>query len=246
MPPGDMRRRVGLLVSIHDVTPAFETAVARLWTMCRAQGVTPALLVVPDWHGQWRLNDHPHYLSWLRAAAGEGAEVVLHGLRHDEAGLPRTAIDHLRAAGRTNREGEFLTLDTTAARGRIAAGLEALREAGLRPTGFVPPAWLAREATHQAVREAGLDFSEDAGSVRLHATNRRLSGPVIRWSARSTWRAATSAAVAAARFHLLVGHPLVRIALHPQDLDHPIVAASVAQELTRWLERGRQVRYDSL
>ena len=106
---------MSVLLSIHDVTPAWEAQVDALWTLCRERGATPALLVVPNWHGDWPLRDAPQYVDWVRARAADGAEIFLHGERHDEVGLPRTWRDSQRAFGRTNKEGEFLTLDYEAA-----------------------------------------------------------------------------------------------------------------------------------
>ncbi|HYF39770.1 MAG TPA: DUF2334 domain-containing protein, partial [Gemmatimonadales bacterium] len=151
-----------LLVSIHDVTPAFASRVFQLWDLCSSHGVTPALLVVPNWHGAWPLEQHPEFLDWLRTRAACDAEVVLHGERHDEAGLTRSLGDSWRAWGNTAGEGEFLTLDASAARQRLGRALEQLRSLGLDPTGFVPPAWLARESTYDVAASAGLRFSEDS------------------------------------------------------------------------------------
>ena len=39
---------MSLLVSIHDVTPALEQGVFRLWELCTARRVCPALLVVGE------------------------------------------------------------------------------------------------------------------------------------------------------------------------------------------------------
>jgi hypothetical protein len=233
-----------LLVSIHDVTPALDQPVRRLWGLCAARGITPALLVVPDWHGAWRLDAHPECVSWIRARAAEGAELFLHGFRHDEVGLPRAFRDEWHAWGRTDGEGEFLTLDRAAAAERIGHGLELLRELGLVPIGFVPPAWLAREDGFLAARDAGLPLSEDDGAVRLGP--RRLPSPALRWSGRSALRARGSAVVAAARWRLHQGAALVRIALHPGDLAHPASARSVERELDRWLAVRRPVTYSSL
>ena len=80
---------VMLLVSIHDVTPAFESKVKKLWDLCFQSRVIPALLVVPDWHGQWPLERYPEFVGWIQARVMDGAELVLHGERHDEIGLPR-------------------------------------------------------------------------------------------------------------------------------------------------------------
>jgi predicted deacetylase len=235
-----------LLVSIHDVTPAFEREVQRLWDVCRAHRITPALLVVPNWHGSWPLQSSADYITWLRARADEGAEIVLHGERHDEVGLRRSIVDEWRALGRTNREGEFLTLDTQDARDRIERGLTLLRNVGLVPTGFIPPAWLCREETHRVVRDAGLHFSEDADGIRLHRRNSRVQAPALRWSARTAVRARMSSAVASLRWRIHRNEQFLRIALHPQDLQHPLVEQSIERELARWSSRCVAVRYDSL
>jgi uncharacterized protein len=224
-----------LLVSIHDVTPAHAAGVARLWGVCAERGLTPALLVVPNWHGEWPLDAHPGFVDWLRARAGEGAEIALHGDRHDEVGLPRGKADEWRAWGKTDGEGEFLTLSTDAAMERIGRGLERLRRVGLEPRGFVPPAWLARETTHHAAGAAGLSFSEDDRSIWLLPSGKRVPSPVIRWSTRTPLRAWASVVVAGARYLLQHRSRVPRIALHPPDLDHPAAARSVTWTLDRWL-----------
>ena len=237
---------MSVLVSIHDVTPALVDGVVRLWELCQRRRVRPALFVVPDWHGEWPLEAHPDFVTWLRARAAEGAEIVLHGERHDEVGLPRRLGDALRAWGRTAREGEFLTLDEPAARERIARGRARLRSLGLEPVGFVPPAWLARDAAHRAAGGMGLGFSEDDRAIRLFPSGRRSRSPVVRWSARTTARAWGSMVVARARWTLqgAASHP--RIALHPQDLGHPATAAAIGPTLDRWLARHAPISYTAL
>ena len=237
---------MSLLVSIHDVTPALADGIVRLWALCAARGLTPALLVVPEWHGEWPLEAHPEFVAWLRARAADGAEIVLHGERHDEAGLPRRLSDELRAWGRTAREGEFLTLDGAAAGERIARGRHRLRALGLEPVGFVPPAWLAREDGHGAAGRAGLGFSEDQHAIRLFPSGRRVASPVVRWSARTPLRAWGSLAVARARWTLQRRAPLPRIALHPGDLGHPATAAALGPTLDRWLARHAPISYAAL
>jgi predicted deacetylase len=237
---------VSLLVSIHDVTPALADGVERLWELCAARDLRPALLVVPDWHGAWPLESHPDFVTWLRARAADGAEIVLHGERHVEVGLPRGIGDELRAWGRTAREGEFLTLHEPAARERIARGRARLRALGLDPVGFVPPAWLARDEGHRAAGASGLQFSEDDAVIRLFPSGRRVPAPAVRWSARDPLRAWGSVAVARARWTFQGGAPLARIALHPQDLSHRATAASLGRTLDRWLTRHRPITYSAL
>jgi uncharacterized protein len=235
-----------LLVSIHDVTPALDADVVRLWDLCLDHGVMPALFIVPNWHGAWPLERHPGFVGWLRDRAAEGADLVLHGERHDEVGLPRTARDAWRAWGKTNREGEFLTLDASAAAKRLQSGLERLRDLGLEPTGFVPPAWLAREDVIMSAAKYGLSFTEDARSIRLLPSKTRIASPVVRWSARTPAMAWGSVAVSRARW--LLQHRAVwpRIAFHPQDLEHSAVRRSHRTTLRRWLGRHHAGRYADL
>lgn len=236
---------MSLLVSIHDVTPAHAAAVELLWAACARHRVVPALAVVPQWHGEVAIESDPRFQAWLRARVAEGAEVLLHGERHDELGSARSALDHLRALGRTAREGEFLTLDERAAAERIGRGLARLRALGLSPVGFLPPAWLAREGAHRAAFAAGLAVSEDDRCVRV-APGRSLPSPVWRWSARTPLRARLSCVVAEARWKAYRDAPLVRVALHPGDLADERCVASIERALARLTARHRAVRYAEL
>ncbi len=235
-----------LLVSIHDVTPAHAEAVRRLWEICAARSLRPALLVVPNWHGDWPLEDHPEFIAWCRDCATQGADVFLHGERHDEVGLQRGWADEWRALGRTAREGEFLTLDAGGARARIERGVGRLRDLGLRPIGFVAPAWLSRSECRRAVSDAGLALSEDERAIYLHQRGMRLESPVLRWSARAAWRAHASAMVASLESWRHRHHWLVRIALHPQDLAHSATARSLEWALDRWIAARIQWPYSAL
>jgi predicted deacetylase len=236
-----------LLVSIHDVSPAHSSAVQRIWSHCVSVGVRPALLVVPNWHGQWPLDDYRVFVDWVRDCERyAGAEVFLHGERHDEHETHRVIADELRAFGRTANEAEFLTLGYDRARARIARGLGMLRRVGLSPIGFVPPAWLAHRDCRSAVFDCGLGISEDAASVSLHNRGIRLESPVIRWSTRAPWRARASAIVATTARVRLRHSWLVRIALHPHDVDHAETWNSVRATLDHWLGRRRPWRYGAL
>jgi predicted deacetylase len=235
-----------VLVTIHDVAPPLMPKVERLWEICARHGVKPGLLVVPEWHGAWPIEKDLRCVLWVKQRAEEGAEIFLHGERHDEVGSPRGFSDQLRAFGRTNREGEFLTLDLEQARSRIARGLSRLRALGMAPIGFVPPAWLARPDTHAAVRECGLSVSEDDGAVYAFRVGRVIASPVVRWSSRGAFRAYGSLLQAQLRWMLQRGNGLVRIALHPADLDHPATAASVERTIARWVNAFGSSNYASL
>ena len=238
-----------LLVAVHDVTPAHARRLDVLYHLLDELGVRRyALLVVPNWHGSWPLTDYPEFAAELRERAAHGREIVLHGLRHDEVGLPRPIAHRLRTFGRTAREGEFASLPAVETSARIARGIATLRGVGLEPLGFVPPAWLAPASLPQVVREAGLKFTEDTGGlvlVNVHESE-RVPAPATCWSTRRRWRAAGSVVVAALRLRLERTRPLVRVALHPTDADVPAVLASCRRTLAALLERRVVTTYREL
>jgi uncharacterized protein len=237
---------VRLLVSIHDVTPALRTECEALWAMCRDVGVTPALLVVPNWHGGAPLEQDPPFVDWLSARVADGAEVFLHGERHDEVGLPRGMADAWHAWGRTNREGEFLTLDAGPAYERMARGAELLRGLGFAPIGFIPPAWLARPGCWDAARRLGLSVGEDHRHV-IHVDERDYRPtPNLCWSGRTPLRAVISTRVVARQAARLVPGQVARVVLHPADLRHPATTAGTRDVLTALLSRGgTQLSYNA-
>lgn len=246
--PQQLPRR--LLVSIHDVTPALENDVYTLWNWCQSLGILPALFVVPNWHGAWPLERHTAFVQWIRNAQMSGADILLHGERHDEVGSPRTLRHEWQALGRTAAEGEFLTLQPDVAVDRIARGMDRLHALGLRPIGFVPPAWLAPMTTHTAVQELSHRFpdlrcSEDVSRVYTPA-GMSTRAPVVRWSGRTATRARVSHLLAWWHRRWLRSSPLVRIALHPQDLHHAITAESVRQSLQHWSRKRMAVTYRAL
>lgn len=235
-----------LLVSIHDVTPAHEPRVRALWRLCAGLGVTPALFVVPNWHGRWPLERYPSFALWIRERAAEGADVFLHGERHDEQGITRSVRDELRAFGMTAAEGEFLTLPGVEAERRIRRGVRTLQRCDVEPIGFVPPAWLAHRECASAVGDCGLRFFEDVSSIHLPQRGTRLASPVTRWSARQPWRETASRFVARTRFVLDRHSWLVRVALHPSDLASATIQRSVVDTLRRWLTVRIPWRYSDL
>ena len=202
-----------------------------------------ALLVVPDWHGEWPLPASPDFTAMLAERQRAGAEIFLHGLRHDEQGSRRALVHHLRAWGRTDREAEFLPLAEEGARRRVERGAESLRAAGLDPVGFVAPAWLYGRGLIAVLRARGFAFAEDACSVIRLADGRRFRAPAVQWSTRKWWRAAAGVGIAALRRPFDRPRSIVRLAIHPPDVESPAVARSLRSSLTALLAERRALSY---
>jgi uncharacterized protein len=235
-----------LVVAIHDVAPPFAEECAALWALCIAQRVRPALLVVPSWHGKWPLDRHASFARWVADRQAEDAECFLHGYRHDEAGTHRNWRAACRAVGRTAREGEFLSLDYATALTRMREGIRVLEAASIAPVGFVAPAWLDTTETRQAAQDLGLAISEGTTGIIGLRSGTMVDAPAVRWSARTPVRATASCVVARARRPLHARRAVVRIALHPRDLHHRGVAASVRDALHWWRTDRVVVRYQQV
>ena len=69
-------------LSIHDVSPAWASEVELALEYSADAGARPALLVVPNFHGEWPLLEHPEFCARLRELQASGHEIFLHGFYH--------------------------------------------------------------------------------------------------------------------------------------------------------------------
>ena len=226
-----------LLVAIHDVPPAHADRVARVLDLLDSLGVhRPALFVVPDWHGEWPLGAYPEFVAELRRRQENGAEVFLHGYRHDEAGHRRSLAERVRVFGRTAGSAEFMMLSREETAERLDRGRQELRTLGLDPIGFVPPAWLFAPHTRALVRERGLALTESFGWIECLQTGRRVFAPALSWSTARPWRSRVTAWLARVRTAVEGSRALVRVAIHPRDVEISPVCASLEHALCELLE----------
>jgi predicted deacetylase len=224
-----------LIVSLHDVHPHTHKAYAPFLQQLTALGVTPTcILAVPHWHGRLRLDRAPACGTWLRALADEGHEMVLHGYRHRERSPCRGSMKERCVAGLyTDGEGEFYRLSYASAARRLATGSAVMHRQGLHPRGFVAPAWLYSKDAIDAVGRSGLQYLCTLRHVHLLAAGGRLRAPVLSLSSRALWRRLASVAWGEAFTRATHREPIVRIAVHPLDLEYPIPRRA----LLRWVAR---------
>jgi uncharacterized protein len=215
-------------VSVHDVAPATWPNCTRLLELLAPLGVRATLLVVPHYHGGCRADADAAFAAALRARVAHGDEVVVHGYYHRDTGpAPRTPLAWGRRRLYTASEGEFAALEADAALALIRAGRGMLESLGLRPRGFVAPAWLLGAGAWAALRVSGLRYTctRDA-LVPLAAAVFPAGGvaaPSLVYASRSPLRRALSRRWNAARLQALAAAPRVRVALHPADATHPAV-----------------------
>src|SRR5678815_2401146 len=119
-----------------------------------------SLLVVPDYHFKAPVLADRAFRNAMDARVERGDELVLHGMHHvDTEPPPRTLRGYIERRLLTRAEGEFAALPVEAAAARLAHGIDLFKTLGWPLHGFVPPAWLASEASRTALTRCGHPFT---------------------------------------------------------------------------------------
>lgn len=235
-----------LLLSIHDVTPGHGRRIAQLERMLEplvgGRGGY-AMLVVPDFHGRWPVAGDRRFQAWLRGRAEAGVEMLLHGWSHRD---PTPA--GFRARHMTAGEGEFARLEASEARRRLRHGRKLLEDVLGRPVdAFVAPAWLYGEGAIEALAAEGFALAESHMRVWSPASGATLArGPVVTYASRSRARAMSSLLWSRAATTLLRPMRVVRLALHPHDVDVPALTAESGRAIQAFLDERRLGSYRGL
>jgi predicted deacetylase len=178
-----------------------------------------SLLVVPDHHGAGNFLEDPEFCEWLKVQAAAGHEIVIHGYYHLRS---RRTMEGLRTIFATRvytaDEGEFYDLDHATATKLVTRAREEFQQLGLRPDGFIAPAWLLSEEAATALRDLGCEYTTGLGYVTDLRNEKTYSSQSLVWSVRSPWRRAVSVVWNAFLYRTLTANPLLRISIHPVDL----------------------------
>jgi predicted deacetylase len=232
--------RSTLVVSLHDVAPITREKIARIVDELAPLGVRCcSLLVVPNYHQRGSSVADPEFVRWLRQLEAAGHEIVMHGYYHARPVSERENLrDRMITRVYTNREGEFYDLPYDEAFRRISQARDEFRNAGLKPHGFIAPAWLLSSEAERAARDCELEYTTRLRTVRdLRHGHTYVSRSLV-YSVRTQLRRNLSRAWNAALFRRCKFSPLLRISVHPPDLDYP----RVWKQITRFVRAAAQER----
>jgi uncharacterized protein len=214
-----------IVVSLHDVAPCTQQIASTIVSELGFHGVPVcSLLVVPDYHHEGLFAKHAQFVSWLRGLEADGHEIVIHGYFHER---PRRTKETLRdkfvTRFYTQNEGEFYDLPYEEALRRITRARDEFRAHGLKPRGFVAPAWLLGHEAECAVRDAQLEYTTRLRSVCDFRSGNVFPARALVYSVHNSWRRALSRSWNDALFRLLKPKPLLRISIHPPDYSQPAI-----------------------
>ena len=232
-------------VSVHDVAPAtWEKSQRIVHELQRLRIDAISLLVVPDYHGSGRSMADRAFVDWLRNAEADGHEVIVHGYYHQR---PRRAQETVRdkciTRFYTNDEGEFYDLAYAEALMRLTRAREEFHAAGITPQGFIAPAWLLGIGGENAARDVGFEYTTRIDAVRDLRAGVNYKSRSLVYSVRNEWRRTASLAWNALLLQRLKSAPLIRLGLHPPDLDHPAVWAQIERTCRTLADTRTPVTY---
>jgi hypothetical protein len=123
----------------------------------------------------------------------------------------------------TQNEGEFYDLTYDEALRRIVAARDELHAHGLKPRGFVAPAWLLGDESERAARDAKMEYTTRLRTVCDLRSGNVFPARTLVYSVGNTWRRGVSRVWNATLFPFLKGSSLLRISIHPPDHSHPAI-----------------------
>jgi len=239
-----------LIACLHDVSPKHFERVIEIDDFYREIGIGSryAMLVVPDFDGQYELSDHPEFIRWLRDRAKSGVEIFLHGYYHQDFTPTAARPWLLRLQYQLLGEGEFAVIGVQEASERLNLGrrlLENILE--MEVNAFVAPAWQYSKGARFALAQADFRIAEDRASVWDPTTGLILSRtPVIAYSARSSVRRDLSIGWSRIATRVLKNAQLIRHALHPADFSSDKLISEIKRSLSELLAYREVVTYRSL
>ena len=214
-----------VVVSLHDVAPCTHQITRTIISELSAHGVRVcSILVVPDYHHEGPFAKHREFVTWLRALESDGHEVVIHGYFHERPPeTNETLRDKFMTRFYTQNEGEFYDLSYEEALRRITTARDEFRALGLKPRGFIAPAWLLGDEAERAVRDAQLEYTTRLRTIRDLRFDSIFRARTLVYSVHNNWRRALSRNWNAALFRFLKTKPLLRISIHPPDYSQPTI-----------------------
>ena len=235
-----------LVISIHDVSPiTWETTIALLDDL-RPLGVTKfSLLIIPDHHHQGHFLENLEFCNWLKERAARGDEIIIHGTYHQrERKLGETVIQKLITRFYTQNEGEYYDLNEESAFNAIIKSQADFNQIGLKPSGFIAPAWLLSQPAEQALCRANCAYTTRIGYVLNLKSGTRYFSQSMVYSVRNAWRRRVSLVWNAFLLRRLQENPLLRIGIHPPDFAHPAIWHQIRESIMRGLMDRRSMTYE--
>ena len=190
-------RDMTVLLSLHDVTPAFEDDIVTSYDLLSDFGVTSMTLLVTPFYGLKKINKVSDNDIFTRFLKSLDLEIAMHG------------YSHFSKSGSLN---EFNGMTQKKIVSRLKDGISILKKGfGLKPSGFVPPLWESPPKIVKAAKEVGLGFCVSGNSIHRHSDD-----TIFNTSERIVSEGQRSLNMEASLIEIELGGSL-QIGVHPLD-----------------------------
>ncbi|MEO9320424.1 MAG: DUF2334 domain-containing protein [Nitrososphaera sp.] len=199
-------------VTIHDVTPAYESRIVRAAELLSKLEVPFGFAMIPLFRSNEKF-DISNNQRWLGSILSYNQPVVLHGLYHEDV--------------QGNIE-DFHNFSYVAAVDHLRKGQAILSKSGITPGVFVPPTWAVNKYTIDALQQTGFSLVETDQEILLLRKNTRLHCSILNWDRGSPYFNALSLGLNRRKFRdkILNNSQMVRLAIHPKDDDRALADQS--------------------
>lgn len=232
-----------LLLSLHDFHPGSRRQIEKQLDFCLSRCPGHAsILVIPEYHHGASVDRCPESPGLLSRWQKQGHDLVLHGFFHDRKGLSEDSWWWTKVY--TNQEAEFYRLEREEAERRLDGGLDLWRRHGWNAAGFIAPGWLYEPSLESVLRRKGFAYTCRLRELVHLVDGVREPAWTGTYSLRSGWRRALARGWHPVWKSVWGDRNLVRLSLHPQDLEVPFVRRQVGVLLEEMANRGyRSVSY---
>ena len=229
--PSDTTPTPAALVSVHDLMPETMPAVRRTLDLLERHGIAPVTLLVVPGTG-WDAAG----IAELKALERAGYRLAGHGWRH--------RVEHIRGLRHrlhslllSRNVAEHLALQRDGVLALVTRCRDWFAANGLTPPElYVPPAWAVGDIDAAGIRQAGFRYLERFDGVVDCETGRVRRSPVLGYEADAPIRVPVLKLWNALGRRRAERGGLVRIGLHPYDIEHAL-RGEILADLARYAVR---------
>ncbi len=210
-----------LVVSIHDVTPNFNSQLTKIISELDKIGVNKkSILVIPDYLGKNSISQSGEFIEWLHSLQDKGNEIVQHGLEHISTNHNYPSfLEKFIGEQIAQGCGEFQNISYKEAKEKIWKGKEIFKANGFGAVGFVAPAWLLNPESEKALKE-DFQYTTSFSNIEFFSPYKKESSNIVVFTSGG---GLINKGFEWYNQHLIKrkfkNQRIARVAIHPQDIE---------------------------
>lgn len=202
-----------LIISVHDVSPAFMDNIKVIFDSLNKLDVKRSLLIVPDFHSKHDIRKDKNFINLIKKEKKKGNELVLHGFYHISKKDFLTRFLYFTPKG----VNEFKKINEKEAEKLLKEGSSIMKKLfGEKPKGFIAPNWSMNKKVKKLILKEGYYYTTRNSIV---FPDKKIDSFVFGFSAGDNILLGFLIRLFCF-FRLKLYHPrIIRFVIHPQEAD---------------------------